>query len=233
MILLLFGPPGCGKGTQAPLLSERLGIPAISTGDMLRREAEKQTERGRAIDQLLAEGRLVEDALVNELLEARLAEPDCGAGCLIDGYPRTVEQASHLMETLERLGHTIRMPMPVPVLVHLDVPEETLVRRLSARWSCPKCGAIYNVMSKAPRIEGRCDAEGARLAQRKDDTVETAVRRLEAYRKVTDPVLTYFGLAGEARVLHVEANRKPEEVFVAIREALEAEVFARVRRRTN
>lgn len=227
MILLLFGPPGCGKGTQAPLLRDRLGIPAISTGDMLRRETEKQTERGRMIDGLLAEGRLVDDALVNELLEARLAEPDCRDGFLIDGYPRTVEQASHLTEVLERLGH------PAPVLVHLDVPEAVLVGRLSARWNCPCCGAIYNMLSKPPMEAGRCDIDGAMLCQRKDDTVATSLKRLDAYRNVTDPVLDYFGVAGAARVLHVNGHQSPDDVYAVIKQALDREVFARVRPRAS
>ncbi len=225
MILLLFGPPGCGKGTQAPLLKERLGIPAISTGDLLRRETEKQTPQGKAIDALLAEGRLVDDAVVNELLEARLAEADCRDGFLVDGYPRTVEQALHLMQILERLGHAN------PVLIHMDVPEETLVGRLSARWMCPQCGAIYNVLSKAPRVAGRCDAEGSLLCQRKDDTVATARRRLNAYQRLTDPVLGYFRDTGAARVLHVNGNQTPDAVYAEIKEQLDAEVFAPVRRR--
>jgi len=227
MILLLFGPPGCGKGTQAPLLKERLGIPAISTGDLLRRETEKQTPRGRAIDATLAAGKLVEDAVVNELLEARLGEPDCGEGFLIDGYPRTVEQASHLMDLMERLGFAN------PTLIHMDVPEAVLIGRLSARWMCPECGAIYNMLSKPPQEAGHCDADGAELTQRSDDTVATAHRRLDAYRRLTDPVLTYLEATGSARVLHVNGHQSAENVFAEIQARLDAEVFARVRRRKS
>jgi adenylate kinase len=225
MILLLFGPPGCGKGTQAPLLKQRLGFPAISTGDLLRRETEQQTPKGRAIAALLAEGRLVDDAVVNGLLEARLAEADCQNGFLIDGYPRTVEQASHLMELLERLGH------PAPVLVHMDVPAEILIERLSARWMCPACGAIYNVLTKPPRVDKRCDADLTALCQRSDDTAATARRRLNAYRRLTDPVLTYFAATGAAHVLHVNGNQTPDDVFAEIKGRLETEVFAPVRRK--
>jgi adenylate kinase len=225
MILLLFGPPGCGKGTQAPLLRERLGIPAISTGDLLRREAGKDTARGHDIDALLAAGKLVEDALVNELLEARLGEADCADGFLIDGYPRTVEQASHLMDLLEKLA------LPQPVLIHMDVPERALVERLSARWGCPSCGKIYNVLSKPPRVAGRCDVEGAALTQRSDDTAATARLRLEAYRRLTDPVLTYLDATGSARVLHVDGHQSPEDVFAEIKGLLDVSVFAPVRRR--
>lgn len=225
MILLLFGPPGCGKGTQAPLFKERLGIPAISTGDLLRRESEKQTQRGHDIDELLAAGKLVDDALVNELLEARLAEPDCQDGFLIDGYPRTVEQASHLMTLLEQLDKTN------PTLIHMDVPEDVLIGRLSARWSCPDCGTIYNVLSKPPLRPGICNNEGTKLTQRKDDTVATAQRRLEAYRRLTDPVLTYFEATGSARVLHVNGHQTPDNVYAEIKAQLDAVVFAPVRRR--
>lgn len=204
---------------------ERLGIPAISTGDLLRRESEKQTPRGHDIDELLAAGKLVDDALVNELLEARLAEPDCQEGFLIDGYPRTVEQASHLMNLLERLEKTN------PTLIHMDVPEDVLVSRLSSRWSCPACGKIYNVLTHPPRQHGLCDIDQTPLTQRKDDTIATAHRRLEAYRKLTDPVLTYFEATGSAHVLHVNGHQAPDDVYAEIKSQLDAVVFAPVRRR--
>lgn len=229
MILLLFGPPGCGKGTQAPLLKERLGIPAISTGDLLRRESQQPTPRGHDIDALLAAGQLVADSLVNELLEARLHEPDCQDGFLIDGYPRTVEQASHLLHLLERLPASAAGPS-LPTLVHMDVPASVLVERLSARWSCPACGVIYNVLSRPPRQAGLCDHDLTPLTQRKDDTVATALRRLEAYRHVTDPVLTFFAATGSARVLHVNGHQTPEDVYAEIKAELDAAVFAPVRR---
>lgn len=225
MVLLLFGPPGCGKGTQSPLLRDRLGIPAISTGDMLRRECEKQSENGKLICDLLAAGQLVSDDMVNVLLEARLAEPDCRDGFLIDGYPRTVEQASHLGHLLDSLGFA------PPTLVHMDVPDEVLIRRLSARWSCPTCGTIYNVESKPPRQPGLCDKDNTPLTQRSDDTVETAHRRLEAYQRVTDPVLGYYALPGTGQVIHVNAHQSPEAVFETIKQALDSEVFTPVRLR--
>lgn len=223
MILLLFGPPGCGKGTQAPLLRDRLGIPAISTGDMLRRESFAHSATGRMIDGLLAQGKLVPDELVNSLLEARLAEADCRDGFLIDGYPRTVEQAAHLSHVIEGLGFEL------PTLIHLDVPHRVLVGRLSARWNCPQCGAIYNMLSKPPLEPGRCDVEGAALCQRKDDTVETAYRRLEAYERLTDPVLAYYEHAGGGRVLRVNGHQHPDAVFADIKRELDSYVFAPVR----
>ena len=225
MVLLLFGPPGCGKGTQSPLFRDQLGIPAISTGDMLRRESEKHSSAGKLIDGLLADGRLVPDELVNRLLEARLAEDDCKYGFLIDGYPRTVEQGAHLTDILDSLG------FPRPVLIHMDVPNRVLVGRLSARWNCPACGAIYNVLTKSPVESGRCDADSSMLTQRKDDTLETAYRRLEAYQQLTDPVLAYYDVANAGKVLHVNGHQSPESVFEEIRAALEVHVFVPVRSR--
>ena len=225
MVLLLFGPPGCGKGTQAPLFRDRLGIPAISTGDMLRRESEKRSSVGKLIDGLLAEGGLVPDELVNRLLEARLAEDDCKDGFLIDGYPRTVEQAAHLNEILD----TLRFPRSM--LIHMDVPDRVLVGRLSARWNCPQCGAIYNVLSRPPQEAGRCDGDGAMLTQRKDDTLRTAYRRLEAYQRLTDPVLAYYEVAEAGKVIHVNGHQRPEVVFEEIKVALEVHVLVPVRAR--
>lgn len=227
MVLLLFGPPGCGKGTQSPLLRDKLGIPAISTGDMLRRESEKQSDTGRLIDGLLADGRLVPDDMVNVLLESRLAEADCINGFLIDGYPRTVEQASHLNHILEGLNFA------TPVMIHMDVPDLVLIGRLSARWCCPKCGAIYNVLSKPPAESGRCDLDGDMLCQRKDDTVQTAHRRLEAYKQITDPVLSYYTLPAVGQVIHVNAQQTPDAVFEEIKLALETEVLPPIRLRRS
>jgi adenylate kinase len=223
LVLLLFGPPGCGKGTQSPLFQDGLGIPAISTGDMLRRECESQTESGKIICEVLAAGQLVSDEAVNTLLEARLAEADCRDGFLIDGYPRTVEQASHLQHILESLGFA------APTLIHMDVPDEVLIQRLSARWSCPSCGSIYNLLTKPPINTGRCDHDETPLTQRSDDTVETAHRRLEAYKRVTNPVLDYYALPGTGQVVHVNAHQAPQDVFESIKLALETEVLSPVR----
>lgn len=192
---------------------------------MLRRECANQSAQGKQISQLLADGQLVSDEMVNALLESRLAEPDCRDGFLIDGYPRTVEQASHLSHMLETLGFA------TPTLIHMDVPDEVLVGRLSARWCCPDCNTIYNVQTRPPRAKGRCDLDGARLTQRSDDTVETAHRRLDAYKRVTDPVLGYYALPGTGNVIHVNANQSPDAVFDSIKLALDAEVYSPVRRR--
>jgi adenylate kinase len=223
VVLLLFGPPGCGKGTQSPLLRDWLEIPAISTGDMLRRESSRQTKSGEYIDALLAEGKLVPDALVNSLLHTRLEEADCRSGFLVDGYPRTVQQAANLGALLQRLGHAS------PVLIHIDVPESKLIARLSARWTCPSCSAVYNLMSKPPVMPGQCDIDGARLFQRRDDTVETAITRLQAYREITDPVLAYYADPTRGRVVHVNGDAAPDEVFAEIHGMLDEQVLCLVR----
>lgn len=215
LVILLFGPPGCGKGTQSPLLRERLGIPAISTGEMLRREIHLGTEIGREADILLSQGKLMPTAVVKGMLEKRLEEADCQEGFLIDGYPRTVEQSVHLAELLERLGH------PKPMLVHMDVPNAVLVGRLSARWTCPECASVYNLQTKPPQAPGKCDHEGAALIQRRDDTMETAYRRLEAYEQVTNPVLEFFGATKSGTVVHINGHQEPDLVFEEIRQNLE------------
>ncbi|MCX6610304.1 MAG: nucleoside monophosphate kinase, partial [Acidobacteria bacterium] len=193
---------------------------------MLRRESEKHSDTGKTIDSLLAAGCLVPDEMVNHLLEARLAEPDCHEGFLIDGYPRTVDQASHLHQILEGLGFA------PPTLVHMDVPDEILINRLSARWSCRSCGAIYNLLSKPPLRHGLCDVDNDPLWQRNDDTGETAQRRLDAYKTVTDPVLGFYKLGGTGQVIHVNAHQSPDAVFEEIKVALDAEVFSHVRLRS-
>lgn len=223
MVLLLFGPPGCGKGTQSPLLRDWLDIPSISTGDLLRRESRRQSKSGEFIDALLAEGKLVPDELVNALLHARLEEDDCRSGFLIDGYPRTAQQASNLRRQLDRLGHAS------PVLIHMDVPEPVLIERLSARWTCPQCSAVYNIMTKPPLLAGHCDIDGVRLFQRRDDTIETAGKRLQAYRNITGPVLAYYKDPTHGRVVHVNGHDSPDQVFAEIHGMLDEQVLCLMR----
>jgi adenylate kinase len=192
---------------------------------MLRRESSRHTQSGEYIDALLADGKLVPDALVNQLLEARLEEDDCRSGFLVDGYPRTVQQAVNLEQQLQRLGHAS------PVLIHIDVPEAVLIERLSARWTCPACSAVYNLMSKPPLQSGHCDIDGVRLFQRRDDTVETAVKRLQAYRDITGPVLAYYAEPDHGRVIHVNGHAAASEVFAEIHGMLDEQVLCLVRKK--
>ncbi len=187
VIILLFGPPGCGKGTQAAFLVERLRIPAISTGEMFRAECKSGSRLGRRARAILARGGLIGDEIVNAMVAGRIAEDDCIGGFLLDGYPRTVEQARFFTRLLDRRG------LPDPMVIHLDVPDAALVTRVTARRQCPQCLRIYNLISQPPLVEGVCDGEGAELITRDDDCEATVVQRLRAYYGQTDPVLEWFG----------------------------------------
>src|ERR1039457_1961946 len=187
VIFLPFGPPGCGKGTQAAYLAERFHIPAISTGEMFRAECKAGTELGKAACSILSNGGLVGDDLVNGIVANRIARPDCAAGFLLDGYPRTVPQAIYFSAVLRERG------LPAPVVIHLDVADEALVTRLTARRQCPECGHIYNALLQPPHITGLCDRDGAALITRDDDREEVIRRRLRAYDELTRPILKWYG----------------------------------------
>jgi adenylate kinase len=187
MIFLLFGPPGCGKGTQAVYLADRFHIPAISTGEMFRAEHDAGTELGKAACKLLAEGKLVSDDVVNAMVVSRTSRSDCQHGFLLDGYPRTVPQAIFLSALARERG------WPEPCVIHLDVSDDLLVTRLTARRQCPTCHRIFNLVSQPPRTAGLCDDDGATLITREDDREEIIRRRLRAYDELTGPVLKWYG----------------------------------------
>jgi len=203
-VILLFGPPGSGKGTQSPLITALLGIPAISTGEMLRAECEAGTPLGKIASAVLAKGHLVSDELVNQMLVARLGKPDCKDGFLLDGYPRTVPQAVFLGEFLEKSGY------PRPTVIHLATPISVLVERISARRQCPTCGRIYNLLFQPPKKKGVCDVDGTKLIRRADDTVEIVRERLNSYENQTAPVIAYYA---DADYHKIPANRPPAEIF--------------------
>lgn len=194
MIILLFGPPGCGKGTQAAFLVERLQVPAISTGEMFRAECKAGTSLGRRARAILARGALIGDDIVNAMVAGRIDQSDCRNGFLLDGYPRTVAQARFFMRLLESRG------LPEPMVVHIDVPSDLLVARLTARRQCPQCLRIYNLLSQPPRREGLCDDDGTVLLTREDDTEATVRDRIRAYHEQTGPLLEWFGEAIVRRV---------------------------------
>jgi adenylate kinase len=211
MILLLFGPPGCGKGTQSASLAERFGIPAISTGEMFRAECKAGTELGRMACSILCSGGLVSDDIVNGIVASRIARPDCARGFLLDGYPRTVPQAQAFAALLRERG------LPEPTVVHLDVADSVLLQRLTARRQCPQCKRIYNVISQPPRTEGRCDDDGAELITREDDQEQVIRQRLQAYAEQTGPILKYYG----AGLVHkVDGGAPPEQVAKAIEQSI-------------
>ena len=187
--LILFGPPGSGKGTQAKLLKSCLGWPHISTGDMLREHVQAADDLGREVAAVMKSGELVSDDLANRLVEKRLERPDVERGIILDGYPRTVAQAAAMSMLLEAKGFR-------PVVVHLKVDYNKIVARLSGRRLCPTCGTLYSLVSNPPRVPGLCDNDGTPLIVREDDREEVIRHRLEAYDRQTVPVLGYIRDSG-------------------------------------
>ncbi len=203
--LLLFGPPGSGKGTQAVLLAQALGAPHISTGDMFRQHVKDATELGRRVKAIMDAGQLVPDSLVNEMVEERLSRPDCRAGFILDGYPRTVPQAEMLDGFLRRQGRG-------KVVINLQVDYNIIVARITARRSCPVCGAVYNLVSNPPKNDNVCDRDGAALIQRDDDKEEVLRKRFEAYNAQTLPVIGFFRVHGYRMVDVAGGNGSPQEL---------------------
>jgi adenylate kinase len=202
--VVLFGPPGSGKGTQAKLLTERLNLPHVSTGDMLREHIQLGDALGLEVRDIIKAGHLVSDELVIRLVEERLDRPDCGQGVLLDGFPRTLHQAEMLME----LAGERQVPL---LVIHLQVDYDVITARLAGRRMCPQCGTLYNVQLKPPIVAGRCDIEGARLIVREDDKESVIRERLAAYDAQTKPVLEFF--SQRVNFLTVDgSNRKPEHM---------------------
>lgn len=212
MVLLLFGPPGSGKGTQSGRISNWLGIPAISTGDMLREEIKAGSALGNAAQSIMTSGGLVGDDLVNRMLAHRVSSLDCAHGFLLDGYPRTVEQAEYLDDLLSaRRFQTL-------LVLHLDVPLDALVGRLTSRRQCPQCRRIYNLLHQPPRVAGICDDDGALLVTRKDDSEEVVTERIRTYGEVTRPVLAYYQ---DRKYYQIRGDRSPGYIFEEITGILE------------
>lgn len=207
MILLLFGPPGSGKGTQSRLLSQWLGIPALSTGDILRAEVASGSVLGRQLSDILQQGRYVSDDLVNAIVIHQLeAAP---RGMILDGYPRTVDQADFLRRALGERN------LDDPVAVHLDVPDDAIIERLGARRICEHCHRVYNLLQHPPQHDGACDDCSKALTTRADDTPEVIRQRLATYARVTTPMFVHFPCN-----IPVNGNQHPEAVFSEIQAVL-------------
>jgi adenylate kinase len=214
MRLILLGPPGAGKGTQAKLLAQRLGVPQISTGDMLRAAVTAGSPLGREAKQYMDRGTLVPDGVIIGLVRERLQEKDCARGYVLDGFPRTVAQAEALEATLKELGS------PLDHVLSLEVPTEDLVLRIAGRRTCRNCGAMYHLRFSPSETDGRCDACGGPTYQRDDDEEETVRRRLHVYNDQTAPLISFY----EARELlrGVPGTGEIGEISQRINRALDA-----------
>jgi len=213
MIIVMFGPPGAGKGTQGARIVQWLGIPKISTGEMFRDLAAAGTPLGLEARNYWSAGQLVPDEIVVGLVKERIAAPDCRSGFILDGFPRTVTQAETLDGMLAGQGSAL------DVVLNFEVDKQELVRRLSGRRTCPNCGATYHVDALPPQRENLCDHCGHTLARRADDSPESIITRLEEYRGKTAPLLAYYEQRGLLRT--IEANDDPDSVFGRVRQVLE------------
>ena len=191
MKLILLGAPGAGKGTQAEILCERLNIPTISTGNMIREAMKSGTEMGLKAKEYAENGKLVPDEVVIGIVDERLRMDDCANGFILDGFPRTIPQA----EALDRMGIIIDR------VVDINVPDEVITRRVSGRRACLDCGSTYHIETKKPNVEGICDRCGSTLVQRKDDLPETVLERLHVYHAQTEPLRDYYAAAGKLLVV--------------------------------
>jgi len=198
--LVIFGPPGAGKGTQSESIKTKYGVFHLSTGDMLREAIKNQTETGKLAKQYAESGKLVPDEVVIKIVDEKIAGIDKSQGLLFDGFPRTLEQAVALDDLLKRNGRDLS------AVIYLNVPDEVVVNRLTGRRMCPACNAIYHISGKPPKKEGVCDLCGAELIQRKDDN-ETVIRqRLEAYHAQTLPLIDYYAKKNVLKEIAIDGS---------------------------
>ena len=205
MRLILLGPPGAGKGTQAKMLKEKFQIPQISTGDILRHAVKDNTDLGIRAKSFMDAGQLVPDDVVVGLIKERIKQADCETGFILDGFPRTMIQAEKLSETLAEMALTI------DTVVDLEVNADEVISRLAGRSTCPDCGAMFHEESRPPKVSGVCDSCGGTLAQRQDDNSETILKRLEVYQESTAPLKEFYMRQGNLKT--VIARGSVEEIF--------------------
>ena len=209
MNIILLGAPGAGKGTQAEYICDKLSIPAISTGNIIRAALKEQTEMGIKAKDYIEKGQLVPDDVVIGIIKERLAKDDCKNGFVLDGFPRTVPQA----EALDEMG------IEIDKVIDIEVPDEKIVARMSGRRVCSACGASYHLLYKKPQEEGKCDACGSELVQRADDKAETVLDRLTVYHTQTEPLIDFYRAKGKLRV--VEGQEEVADTSALTLKALE------------
>jgi adenylate kinase len=207
LAIIMLGPPGAGKGTQARMMSEALKFPHISTGDMLREALKNQTELGKKAKAFMESGGLVPDELVDAIVAERLKREDCDQGFILDGYPRTIAQAQSLRALFDKDGTNI-------LTLGVEVADSVLIKRLSSRWTCPRCSKMFNANLDPSKVNGKCDECGTALVQRKDDTAEVIAERLEVYHKTTKPLIRYY--QEQNAYIEVDGDRAVDKIFDSI-----------------
>jgi adenylate kinase len=214
MYIIMLGAPGAGKGTQADILSQEMNLPHIASGDLFRQALEKRTDIGLLAKGYMDKGELVPDEITIEMILERIDQPDCGSGCLLDGFPRTLQQARALDKALKEQGRTINKA------IYIEVPDEELVKRLSERWLCRTCQAPYHRTNSPPKTPGKCDRCGGELYQRPDDREETVKERLNVFLAQTVPILDYY--ENQGKLIRVNGDLEMQGVARRIVSALRA-----------
>jgi len=212
MRLVLLGAPGAGKGTQAVVISQKYNVPHISTGDIFRSNIKNGTELGRKAKEYIDKGLLVPDELTVDIVKDRISQPDCKAGFILDGFPRTIYQAERLDEILKELN------VELDCALNIYVPDEEIIKRMSGRRVCSKCGMSYHIVYNQPKVENICDSCNGELIQRDDDKEETVIQRLNTYHKQTEPLIEYYEKKG--KLLTVQGQEGVDDTTKEVLNAL-------------